>query len=404
MGEIWWNGAGDDVSGQEFRFLVTFGERDRYVVAFEKRHQIGDSAVIDVFIGRFQSPYFWVFREIRLHIEVDELLEILVERIAESADHHIGAYAAFAGDIAFRVFKRNVGRIIPNRDADLFAGLGSAGFAWVAVMIARKNRKERNIGYHSRFCACQSKLGSKECYPPLTIAPLSTSFTQMKTHFFSFIVSLLTVCVALAQTKEPVIDPALPNVLLIGDSISEGYQKQVKEGLIGKANVYKNQGNAEWSGTGIIKIDSYLGETKWDVIHFNWGLWDIYGWEYDHEDRSPEAYAKRLDQLVTRMEKTGAKLIWATTTPGCKDPEKTMQNRFKKEVVITPEQQAKYSEAALEVMKKHKVEINDLYADILPELDKYSLGKNDVHFNREGSDFLAKKVIAAIEAPLKNLK
>ncbi len=223
----------------------------------------------------------------------------------------------------------------------------------------------------------------------------------MKTHLFSFIASLLAVGVALAQTKDPVIDPSLPNVLLIGDSISEGYQKQVKEGLIGKANVYKNKGNAEWSGTGIKKIDSYLGDTKWDVIHFNWGLWDIYGWEYDNEERSPEAYAKRLDQLVTRMEKTGAKLIWASTTPGCKDPEKTMQNRFKKEVLITPDQQAKYSEAALEVMKKHKVEINDLYSHILPELDKYSLGKNDVHFNREGSDFLAKKVIAAIEAGLK---
>ncbi len=219
-----------------------------------------------------------------------------------------------------------------------------------------------------------------------------------------FILFLLGVCSAFAQTQEIAIDPKLPNVLLIGDSISQGYQKQVKEGLIGKANVTRNPGNAEWSGTGIKKIDSYLGDTKWDVIHFNWGLWDIYGWEYDNEDRSPEAYAKRLDELVTRMEKTGAKLIWATTTPGCKDPEKTMQNRFKKEVVISPEQQAKYSDAALEVMKKHKVEINDLYAHILPELDKYSLGKNDVHFNREGSDFLAKKVIAAIEVAIKGGK
>ncbi|MFN9027466.1 MAG: hypothetical protein ACK5VX_14855, partial [Akkermansiaceae bacterium] len=77
---------------------------------------------------------------------------------------------------------------------------------------------------------------------------------------------------------------------------------------------------------------------------------------------------------------------------------------LKKEVVISPEQQAKYSDAALEVMKKHKVEINDLYAHILPELDKYSLGKNDVHFNREGSDFLAKKVIAAIEVAIKGGK
>ena len=215
-----------------------------------------------------------------------------------------------------------------------------------------------------------------------------------------FLLSLLGLSFAFGQKQEAVIDPKLPNVLLIGDSISQGYDKKVKEGLSGKANVTRNPGNAEWSGTGIKKIDSYLGDTKWDVIHFNWGLWDMYGWEYDKEERSPEAYAKRLDELVTRMKKTGAKLIWATTTPGCKEPEKTMLNRFKKEVVITPEQQSKYSEAALEVMKKHGVEVNDLHAHILPELDKYSLGKNDVHFNREGSEFLAKKVVAAIEAAL----
>lgn len=218
------------------------------------------------------------------------------------------------------------------------------------------------------------------------------------------LISLLGVCSVCAQKQETAIDPKLPNVLLIGDSISQGYDKKVKEGLAGKANVSRNPGNAEWSGTGVKKIDSYLGDTRWDVIHFNWGLWDIYGWEYDQEDRSPEAYAKRLDEIVTKMKKTGAKLIWATTTPGCKEAEKTMQNRFKKEVVITPEQQAKYSEAALEVMKKHEVEINDLHAHILPELDKYSLGKNDVHYNREGSEFLAKKVVAVIEAALKQAK
>lgn len=217
-------------------------------------------------------------------------------------------------------------------------------------------------------------------------------------------ISLLGLCSVFAQKQETITDPNLPNVLIIGDSISQGYDKKVKEGLSGKANVTRNPGNAEWSGTGIKKIDSYLGDTKWDVIHFNWGLWDIYGWEYDNEERSPEAYAKRLDELVTKMKKTGAKLIWATTTPACKDPEKTMLNRFKKEVVITPEQQAKYSAAALEVMKKHGVAINDLHAHILPEMAKYSLGPNDVHFNREGSEFLAKKVVAAIEEALKAAK
>lgn len=226
----------------------------------------------------------------------------------------------------------------------------------------------------------------------------------MKTYCFALFASLLTAWAALAETKEAVPDPALPDVLLIGDSISGGYQKQVKQALAGKANVVKNEGNAEWTGTGLKKIDGYLGDTKWDIIHFNWGLWDLYGWEYHEEDRSPEAYAKRLDQLVTRMKLTGAKLIWATTTPACPAAEQTMLKRFKKEVVITPEQQAKYSEAALEVMKRHGVEINDLYAHMLPTLDKHSGGADNVHFNGAGNGHLAKKVTDTLEQALEGLK
>lgn len=238
----------------------------------------------------------------------------------------------------------------------------------------------------------------------LTIVSRNFSILEMKTHFYIIFASLLTAWVALAETKETPLDPSLPNILLIGDSISGGYEKQVKQALKGKANVIKNEGNAEWTGTGLKKIDSYLGDTKWDIIHFNWGLWDLYGWAYYDEDRSPEAYAKRLDQLVTRMKKTEAKLIWATTTPACKGPEQTMLKRFKKEVVITPEQQAKYSEASLEVMKKHSVEINDLYSYILPSLDKHAPAPDNVHFNGAGNGHLAKKVVATLEDAMKVLK
>lgn len=240
--------------------------------------------------------------------------------------------------------------------------------------------------------------------PRLTGNLRKASFIPMKTHILTLFASLLTVCFAFAETKQAASDPSLPSILLIGDSISGGYEKQVKQALAGEANVVKNEGNAEWSGTGIKKIDSYLGDTKWDIIHFNWGLWDLYGWEYDQEDRSPEAYAKRLDQLVTRMKQTKAKLIWATTTPACKDAEQTMLKRFKKEVVITPEQQAKYSEAALEVMKRHGVEINDLYSHILPTLDQHSGGPDDVHFNGAGNGHLAKKVVETLEKAIEGLK
>ena len=66
-----------------------------------------------------------------------------------------------------------------------------------------------------------------------------------------------------------------PCVLLIGDSISLGYTPFVKELLKDEASVEHHPGNAQHTGTGLEKLDGWLGDKKWDVIHFNWGLWDL---------------------------------------------------------------------------------------------------------------------------------
>lgn len=197
---------------------------------------------------------------------------------------------------------------------------------------------------------------------------------------------------------------SLPRVLVIGDSIAGGYFKVVCGLLEGKADVVKNEGNAEYTGTGIRKIDEWLGDGKWDVIHFNWGLWDMYGWQYAKEDRSPAAYEKRLEELVTRLEKTGARLIWATTTPVCPAAEKTMLVRFKTETLITPAVESQYQEAALRVMEKHHVAINDLHALMLPELEKYSPAPDNVHFTGAGCGKLGRQVAEAILRQVETLQ
>ncbi len=61
----------------------------------------------------------------------------------------------------------------------------------------------------------------------------------------------------------------LPKVLIIGDSISIGYTNDVKKLLAGKADVQRIRGNGQHTTTGVAKIDAWLGEQKWDVIHFN---------------------------------------------------------------------------------------------------------------------------------------
>jgi acyl-CoA thioesterase-1 len=192
----------------------------------------------------------------------------------------------------------------------------------------------------------------------------------------------------------------LPNVLIMGDSISIGYSPYVIENLKGVAEVRRHKGNAGPTIRGVAGIEEWLGKEKWDLIHFNWGLWDMYGWEYHKEDRSPEAYGTRLELLVGRLKKTGAKLIWATTTPACPANEITMARRFKQDIRISPELERKYLEAALAVMKKNGVEVNDLHAFMKPQWTKYAIADNNVHFTKLGSQKLGEQVAKAIRSAL----
>jgi lysophospholipase L1-like esterase len=201
-----------------------------------------------------------------------------------------------------------------------------------------------------------------------------------------FVIPLLLAMVATAAAAAEPQQAGLPKVLLIGDSISMQYMPYVVEELEGKALVQHSQGNSGPTMRGMVHLDKWLGDTGWDVIHFNFGLWDMYGWRYMEVDRSPKAYAERLETLVLRLKETGAKLIWATTTPICPGPERQCKR------VIDPELEKQYLDAALRVMKKHGIAINDLYALTKPRRSEWALGANDVHFNAEGRKAHAKQV------------
>src|SRR5207253_6259596 len=123
-----------------------------------------------------------------------------------------------------------------------------------------------------------------------------------------------------AQQKEPAFepikdDPKLPRVLLIGDSISIGYTLPTRTQLEGVANVHRIPENGGPTSHGLKQIDAWLGDGKWDVIHFNWGLHDIKHMPDGKRQVEPEDYEKNLRTLVAKLKATGAELIWATTTP-----------------------------------------------------------------------------------------
>lgn len=185
--------------------------------------------------------------------------------------------------------------------------------------------------------------------------------------------------------------PGLPRVLIIGDSISMGYTVPLRALLTGKANVHRITTNGGPTSNGVANIDKWLGDKKWDLIHFNWGLHDLKIMETGKHQVPLVEYEKNLEALVTRMQKTGAKLIWAATTPV---PEgKTNPPREPGDVL-------KFNAVALAVMQRHRVTVNDLYAAVLPSVKTMQLPVN-VHFKPEGYEFLAARCATAIRKELK---
>lgn len=170
-----------------------------------------------------------------------------------------------------------------------------------------------------------------------------------------------------------------------------GYTVTVREKLAGVANVHRVMENGGPTSRGIEKIDKWLGDGKWDVIHFNWGLHDLRYMDDGKRQVEPPEYEANLRKLVARMKETGAKLIWASTTPvpeGKLKPER----RFGHEQV--------YNEIAATVMKENGVAVNDLYATALAKVGEFQKPQ-DVHFLPEGSVYLGGKVAEVIGAALK---
>ncbi|MBI5800221.1 MAG: SGNH/GDSL hydrolase family protein [Verrucomicrobia bacterium] len=194
-----------------------------------------------------------------------------------------------------------------------------------------------------------------------------------------------------APAMELVTDlPGLPRVLLIGDSISIGYTVPVRDLLKGKVNVHRIPENGGPTTNGTAKLGKWLGTSKWDVIHFNWGLHDLKFMETGKVQVSLEDYENNLRELVKQLKQTNARLIWCATTPA---PDAKLSPPRKDSDVRA------YNASARKVMDENKIPINDLYAHTLPKLADVQLPAN-VHFKKEGYEFLAKQVARSIEESL----
>jgi GDSL-like Lipase/Acylhydrolase family len=186
------------------------------------------------------------------------------------------------------------------------------------------------------------------------------------------------------EVRPPQPDPKLPNVLLLGDSITRAYFPGVVTRLTGKANVYLFATSA---AVGDPRLPHQIAEfikmeaVPFRVIHFNNGM---HGWDYT-EAQYKAAFPSLVKEL--RADAPHASLIWATTTPvraategGATNPRVDARNAIAK-AAIAP----------------HGIPTDDQHELMLHHGDQH---QDDVHFNPQGADEEAAQAASTIEVAL----
>jgi hypothetical protein len=174
---------------------------------------------------------------------------------------------------------------------------------------------------------------------------------------------------------------ALPNVLLVGDSITRAYYPAAAKALEGKANVYYLATSCSVADE---RLKPQLAEyytmiaVKFDVVHFNNGM---HGWGYTEEE-----YKRYFPELIEGV-KAGApkaKLVWATVTPVRKD----------KEGGATNARIDARNGIAAEFVKRDGIAVDDQHALMMGHQDLHA---DDVHFTAEGAAIQGRQVAESVE-------
>jgi hypothetical protein len=179
-------------------------------------------------------------------------------------------------------------------------------------------------------------------------------------------------------------DPKLPNVLLLGDSITRNYYPAVARRLTGKANVYLMATSASVGDPRLpLQITDFATAeaVHFSLVHFNNGM---HGWAY-----SESQYERAFPSFLRAIQGTapGARLIWATTTP------------VKVEASPGPINSRIESRNAIAktFVQKAGLPIDDQHELMMRHLDTCD---DTGHFDKNGTEIQGAQVVALIESAL----
>ena len=193
---------------------------------------------------------------------------------------------------------------------------------------------------------------------------------RVVTRSISLLAMLLFSVVLFGQEED-----ALPRALILGDSVYRQPASEARKELQGKVQiVYATMQVGQVSNTAkaLESVDKLLGEGNWDVIHFNFGLGDLVHRAPGMKSfrvlpihaggmraTDPQQYERNLRELVKRLKATGARLIWASTTP----------IRHSSTSIFEMGSEVEYNAIAAKVMADEKVAVNDMYSYVIKLID-----------------------------------
>lgn len=189
-------------------------------------------------------------------------------------------------------------------------------------------------------------------------------------------------------------------VVLLGDSIRMGYEKEVAKLLHPRATVWSPDENGRDTVHTLAELSNWLETRQPDVLHLNVGLHDMLLMKSTNLPRhSLETYADNLRKIFSRIQElTDAEIIFATTTPV--DEQRQVASKTYGRVVRRNEDVERYNAIATKIAREYDVHINELNHLANQNGVKNFLRDDGVHLSKSGNITAARHIAEVIRGIL----
>lgn len=187
----------------------------------------------------------------------------------------------------------------------------------------------------------------------------------------------------------------MKKIVLIGDSIRLGYDKYVKDALLGVAEVYYPNDSARFSEYTFRYLFDWKQENKWpddvDLVHWNTGLWDVLEIYGETPISNPQQYGETIAKIEREIKLLfpKAKQVFATSTSVIE--EKYGPDRKRHNAIIE-----QYNKIAVDALAGTGCLINDLYTLTKNAPLEIRAGDPTHFYTPEGTKLIGDRILSYI--------